>query len=361
MPDALPLDLFGAEIESALSQRSETQRAAILRQMADLFITTAPGLSPGHVELFDQVMLRLVEHIETEALIELSTRLAPVGNAPVKVIGRLSRNDDISVSGPVLERSPVLTDPDLVEIAQTKGQDHLAAIAGRPAISALVTAVLFGRGNAEIARKVATNAGATISSNTYEGALKRAQDDEALTAALAGRKDLPQELFERLVREATETVRLRLMARSDAQMRERITKVLATVAARTAQNPALRGGKPLFQPDTAPQRAQVMKWARSGDAPELVEALALLCRVPAATVTSLVRQQLHEGLVILGKSGGLSWPELQEVLQVAIPGKTNLTALFDKYASLSAPRAQIAASFLRTARHISRGAISALI
>jgi hypothetical protein len=95
--------------------------------------------------------------------------------------------------------------------------------------------------------------------------------------------------------------------------------------------------------------------------PELIEALALMCRVPVATVTSLVRQHLHEGLVILGKSGGLSWPELQEVLQVAIPGKTDLAALFDKYASLSAPKAQIAASFLRTARHVSRGAISALI
>lgn len=364
MPNAAPLDLWSAEIESALSQRSDTQRITMLRQMTDLFVTTAPSLSKDHVDVFDDVMMRLVEHIETQALIELSARLAPVGNAPFNVIGCLSRNDDISVSGPVLENSTVLTDPDLVEIAQTKSQNHLSAIAGRKAISTLVTAVLFGRGNDDVVRKVAANAGAVISSNAYDGVIRRAQGDEALTAAIAHRKDLPQELFERLVREATETVRLRLMARSDAKMRERISNVLANVAARVTQNPAaLRnaGPKTLIQPDLVQQRIQVMRWTRANDVSNLVEALALMCRVPVATVRDLVRQRLHEGIIILGKSGGLSWPELQEVLQVAIPGKADLNALFDKYAALSAPKAQIAASFLRTAKHASRGAITALM
>jgi len=80
------------------------------------------------------------------------------------------------------------------------------------------------------------------------------------------------------------------------------------------------------------------------------------------TVTELVRQRLHEGMIILGKSGGMSWPELQEILKIAIPAQpAELNALFDKYASLSAPKSQIAASFLRTTKSVSRNAIASLM
>ncbi len=357
------INLWTAELDAALGQRSDTQRTAILRQMTDLFLNTAGSLSQGHVGVFDDVMMRLIDHIETAALIELSERLAPIGNAPANVIGHLSRNDDISVSGPVLEQSNLLSDPDLIEIAQTKSQGHLSAIAGRASISTLVTTVLVGRGNDEVALKVATNSGAHISSNTYLSFIKRARNDEALTAAVAGRNDLPQEMFEQLVREATETVRQRLLAKSGPEMRERIAQVLSTIAARVSQNPgAVRAGKTLFAPDAAQQRVQVMRWTRAGDVPQLIDAMALLCRVPTRTVTELVRQRLHEGIIILGKSGGMSWPELQEILKVLIPAKpAELNALFDKYASLSAPKSQIAASFLRTTKSVSRNAIASLM
>ena len=364
------LDMWAAEIETALGQRSDTQRGAMLRQMTDLFLNSAGSLSEDHVAIFDDVMMRLVAHIETEALAELSAKLAPVGNAPANVIGHLSRNDNIEVSGPVLEKSNLLSDPDLIEIAQTKSQQHLAAIAGRRSISTLVTTVLIGRGDHEVALKVAGNSGAHISSNTYLSVLKRARGDEALTAAVANRRDLPQDMFEQLVHEATETVRQRLVARSGPEMRERISNVLKVVSAKVAQNPGgLRvvgsGAKTLFQPDVAQQRVQVMRWARASDAPKMNEALALLCSVPLRTVNELARLQLHEGIIILGKAGGMSWPELQDVLPVAIPAKiptaTELRVLFDKYAALSAPKAQIAASFLRTAKFISRSAISSLM
>lgn len=354
------LDHWNSELDAALSHRSDGQRTAIMRQMTDLFLTTAGSLTRDHVALFDDVMMRLVDHIEHEAQIELSKRLAPVGNAPTNVIGRLSRSDDIAVSGPVLERSPVLTDPDLIEIAQTKSQNHLLAIARRPSISTLVTTALVGRGNDEVALKVASNTGAHISSNTYQTFLKRARGDEALTGAVASRPDLPQEMFEQLVREATETVRQRLLAKSGPEMRERISKVLSKIAAKVSQNPAALGGsRSLFAPDVVQLRAQVMNRTRAGDIPKLIDALAILCRVPTKIVSELIKQRLHEGIIILGKAGGMSWPELQEVLKVAAPAKSaELTALFDKYASLSAPKAQIAASFLRTTKSVSRAAIA---
>ena len=76
-------------------------------------------LSDDHVAVFDELMTRLIEHIERQALIELSGKLAPVSRAPANVIGLLSNNDDIEVAGPVLEQSSVLDDGDLIAIARS--------------------------------------------------------------------------------------------------------------------------------------------------------------------------------------------------------------------------------------------------
>jgi uncharacterized protein (DUF2336 family) len=360
---------WAAELESTLAHRSGAQRAVILRQITDLFLAGAGTLSNEHIAVFDDVISRLIERIEREALIELSERLAPVDNAPAKVIGCLSRNDDIQVSGPVLEQSRVLTDPDLVEIAQTKGQSHLSAIAGRKTISEMVTAVLFGRGNADVARKVAENPGARISAHTLESVVKRARQDADLTEAVAKRTDLPQQLFDQLVQEATETVRRRLLARAAPDMRERVTKVLSQVAARVARTPTPQtvatAGKSVVQLDLARLRARVMEAVKERHNADLAEAVAVLCQVSVKAVSELIRQGSAEGLIILGKAGGMAWPDLQEVLKVAVPGHARtsmeLSALFNQYAALSAPKAQIAASFIRTSKSISRADIARLM
>jgi len=301
---------WSAEIDSTLSQRNAAQRTVILRQLTALFVAEAGALSVEHVAVFDEVMTRLIERIEHEALVELSERIAPIENAPPAVIGRLSRNDDIAVSGPVLEQSPVLTDPDLVEIAQTKSQDHLAAIAGRSTISEIVTAVLFGRGNDDVAHKVTENEGARISPITYESVVRRARNNADLSASVARRKDLPDELFEQLVREATEAVRQRLIARATPQMRRRIAEVLSDVSARVVRMPTpqtLIAGAPRspIPLDMARLRARVMEATTAGSRADIADALAVLCQVPVKAVNDLMHQNIAEGLLILGKAGGM--------------------------------------------------------
>ncbi len=362
----LPSQLWISELDQALEHRSGSQRFTMLRRVTDLFLAGASSYSKSHVAVFDDVMTRLIEQIEREALIELSQRLAPIDNAPVNVIGRLSRDDDISVSGPVLEQSNVLTDRDLVEIARSKSQDHLSAIAGRKTISEMVTDILVDLGNSVVAQKVTSNEGARISRKGFDRVVDRAHDDEELVDAVANRKDLPQELFEKLVRNATETVRKRLLAKSPPEMQERINKVLATVAAKVVRASAAGGGaKATLQPDRARLRLQILQCAKTGHAAEMLEAFATLCRVPVKVLTGLVRQGVDEGFLVLGKANELAWTEVEEVLRIAMPAKTashqDVKKLFDKFMALSATNAQRAASFIRTSRAVSRDDIVKLI
>lgn len=182
------------ELDATLSNISDARHLVILRRVTDLFLVGAGNYSDAQVAVFDDVIGRLIEDIDQPALIELSAKLAPVGKAPINVVARLSGYDDIAISGPALEKSDALTDDTLAEIAGTKSQKHLVAIAGRARISEAVTDALIDNGNSEVARKVAANRGARLSKLGFVKLIKRAKDDKALAVAIASRSDMPSEL-----------------------------------------------------------------------------------------------------------------------------------------------------------------------
>jgi uncharacterized protein (DUF2336 family) len=118
--------------------------------VTDPLLGGAGRFSDEQIGVFDDVLVHLINKIEAKDLIELSARLAPVDNAPIEAIQRLAGNDAIAIAGPVLVESARLTTADLVEIATTKGQGHLLAISGRPALVETVTDILLERGNREV-------------------------------------------------------------------------------------------------------------------------------------------------------------------------------------------------------------------
>ena len=85
--------------------------------------------------MFDDVLVHLIQRIESKALSELSSTLAPIDNAPIEVV-RLSRHDEITVAGPILSQSNRLPESDLLDIASTKGQGtSVGNIGTRPQLS----------------------------------------------------------------------------------------------------------------------------------------------------------------------------------------------------------------------------------
>jgi uncharacterized protein (DUF2336 family) len=304
------------ELEATLAQGPGSQRFTILRKVTDLFLANADSYTDDHLAIFDELMIRLIETIERQALIELSGKLAPIERAPVNVIGRLSHDDDIAIAGPVLEQSKVLTDRDLVAIAETKSQAHLSAIAGRRQINEPVTDVLINRGG-------------------LAHAVKRATEDESLALAVANRADLPPDLLDQLVQKATATVRQRLFANARPEMRDRIAQVLATVSGQAAR-----------------LRARITQSAETRNADDLIDALAQLSEVPVKTIKDFVRQESDEGMLVLGRACGMGWPELQDVLSLTMPEKISTPeatkAVCAKYVNLSSADARRAIRFIRT-------------
>src|ERR1700716_9916 len=76
------------ELESALASGSAERRVAMLKRVTDLFLSGASAFTQDQTSVFDQVMNRLVDHIETRTLAEVSARLAPLPTAPAGGIPR---------------------------------------------------------------------------------------------------------------------------------------------------------------------------------------------------------------------------------------------------------------------------------
>src|SRR3954454_13914807 len=102
------------EVEAAISVGSAEKRLETARRVTNLFLASAGQFSSEQIELFDNVLERLIKTIEIRAiadisariaLAEISAQLAPVVQAPPAVIRRFAKHDEITIAGPVLQES----------------------------------------------------------------------------------------------------------------------------------------------------------------------------------------------------------------------------------------------------------------
>ncbi|MGH6673847.1 MAG: DUF2336 domain-containing protein [Xanthobacteraceae bacterium] len=337
------------ELEQVIQHGSRQKRAETLKRITSLFLHGASTYKDEHVDLFDGVFGLLIREIETKARAELSNSLASIPNAPAKVLRTLAKDDDIAVSGPVLTLASRLAEADLIDVAKTRGQAHLQAISVRRVLGEAVTDVLVGRGDREVARRVADNRGARISEKGFSRLVNRAADDGILAEKVGQRPDIPPLLFRQLLTRATAVVHKRLLATAAPEVKAEIGDVLAKVSKEVGVHVGPRDY-------TAAQRA-VLKLSRAGQMneavltafcsdgkyEEAVVGLAALSKVPIAVVNRLMNGNRPDAVLILCKAAGLGWPTAKAIFLVHPNGKGTSGQVFEEasahYSHLSASTA----------------------
>src|SRR4051812_9585418 len=162
------------ELEDTLEHASIERCAETLPRIADFFAAGAHKFDDEHIALFDRIIERLVDVAQPEALAALARRLAPIRNAPPKIVRRLAAHPDITIAAPVLARSSRLDASDLAEIAAVESQAHKLAISGRATVDATVADVLADCGDRDVARNLVVNLGAQLSAGAMVVLAERA-------------------------------------------------------------------------------------------------------------------------------------------------------------------------------------------
>jgi uncharacterized protein (DUF2336 family) len=315
-----PADLI-SELEVAARDGTPERRMRMLRCATELFVASAARLSPGQIDVFDHVLVRLMERVDTPALAELSAALAAVAAPPPVTIQRLAHHENPAVATPVLGKSPRITDPDLIEVVRHRGQQHLVAISGRQPLGEAVTDVILKYAGKDVARLLARNPAARFNSLGYAALLIAAERDDNLAEALASRPDLPPEMLRSLLLRTTATVRARLLKSAPVEVRDKVQAALKSAGVAAPETAAASN-------DYAEAKAAVVVLNKSGklndssvnrfairrEYPNVIAALSLLSGGSLEVIAALMEEESGSGLIIACRGSRLNWQTTAAVL-----------------------------------------------
>jgi uncharacterized protein (DUF2336 family) len=307
------------ELELAVSSGTDDRRRAALAYTTDLLI--AGRYDDDEVWMFGEVIGLLAGEIEASARAQLSERLAHFARAPSNIVDRLAMDDAIDVARPVLQHSDRLSPDALLRAAKNKSQDHLRAIAQRRSLNENVTDVLLARGDRDVTRTVAGNAGARFSDSGFWKLVQRCENDVVLTLELGGRKDIPRQHFQKLIARASDEVKSRLAAINPAaadEVCDVVTDVTGTIQERFG--PATRGYFAAKRHvGEMHRRGQLTELALCGfiqdrKIEETIVALSLLCDLPVNVAERALNDDQGEMILLIAKAAKLSWPSAKLLL-----------------------------------------------
>src|ERR1700730_18528061 len=319
------------EIKTTIHMGSAEKRLATTKHVTYLFLSSAGNFNHEQIELFGDLLERLIKTIEIRAiadvsariaLAEMSVQLAPVAQAPPSVVRRLAMNDEIAVAGPVLTESARLSTEDLVEIAETKGGQHLLAISGRWWLKEVITDALLARRYPTVSRRIVSNPGARVSAGGFAIVVAQAESDPELAVETGIRVDLPFELRRQLLRNATDAVRSRLLSRAPPHLFEEIRTAIAAVSAgvnremsKVRDFAAATRFVALLSEKGELNEATLFGFAKQRKYEETVAALAELSRSTIEVIRPLMQSLRGDGVLIPCKVAGLGWETVHAVLE----------------------------------------------
>lgn len=311
-----------AEVLLGLARsRSPEARERLMQALALVCDTPEAGKSERAQRLIGDIFMVLVADAERDIRLRLAEAIASARWAPSALVNTLTL-DDIEIARPIIAKSPVLTDPDLVRLLVTATVEHQIEVARRPHIGGEVVKTILERREPSVLTALAGNETAALTGADMAALVAAARQIASLRAPLARHPRLNSDLAVTLYGWVGEVLRRELTQRfpgadaassfgplrapeGDPEREEMEAKLIAKLQAAGQLRPGyllkcLREGKLyLFEVALAALahlRTDQVRAACGSDRPEL---LALACaavgidRSVFPTILSLLRALNH--------------------------------------------------------------------
>ncbi len=174
-------------------EKSPEKRRELLEEISELFFSSSGDVSDHESELMGDILYRLVRAVEMTVRRNLAERLAGLDDAPHELVTALA-NDDIEVAAPILTRSGVLKDDDLIEIVKHRTQEHVLTVARRRSLSEEVSDALVDSGSDDVIETLLDNHSALISRRAMSYLTEQSKRVDRFQQPLLTRPELPPEL-----------------------------------------------------------------------------------------------------------------------------------------------------------------------
>lgn len=240
----------------------------------------------------------------------LADALMGSADAPRHVILALAADrQDIAV--PVLARSPVFLDGELVDLVATTIEPLQMAIAGRPFLSTAVSAAITELGSLETCRRLVANEGAEMARISLRRLVERFGDDPTIRDRLLAQPDLPGEVRQSLIRSLSRALgdlvseRAWLgRERADTVTRDACDRATVAIAAETALEELVPLAEHLRVTGQL-TTSLLLRTVCAGNLGFLAAALSVLARLPERRVRDLIFEGRASAFAAVYRRAGL--------------------------------------------------------
>ncbi len=189
--------LSAHDLLSLARSRCVERHGELALALTDLFRGGNAVLTDRERTTMVDILRRLVREVEMTVRQTMAERLADAPDAPRALVRDLA-NDQIEVAWPILMKSTVLEDIDLIEIVRFRSLEHKLAVTQRGALSEAVADALARSGEEDVIVNLLRNSNARISKAAMEYLVEQSQRVDTFQEPLLRRNELTEDLAKRM-------------------------------------------------------------------------------------------------------------------------------------------------------------------
>tara|TARA_X000000950_G_scaffold280822_1_gene376268 strand:+ start:13753 stop:14709 length:957 start_codon:yes stop_codon:yes gene_type:complete len=291
--------------------------------------------------LFDEVVGAVVKDMQASVRAELSEKLAESKSPVNATLRRFAMDDDINVARPILERSTMLSDEDLIEIVTTRTQEHMLAISKRAGVSEKVSGAIVDHGTETVIASLLENHTARIGRDSLEKVADKAQTSTLLQKSFVGREDVPLDLLNELVMVVEKDLRDEIMNRFEGVSEAELNAALARSRRLVRQNfgkqsreqKAAEAHIDKLQKIDTLTVGHLHRFLQANEIPHFCESLNRLSGIGYQSALNIYTKRDVDGLAFIMKALDAPLPTFATVAAY-VAGKENAVNMVKEYAGI---------------------------
>lgn len=300
-------------LRSNPSTETRSKFAAKFGRQYDNFAATSSK------EFADTILYHLAKDVEAIVRQALAETVAESPNLP-KALAIDLATDDIEIARPILERSKVLDDPELIEIIGSQADFYAFAVAGRETVSEPLSDALIDTGYPDAIVRLLANAGAHFSAESLHRLVDEFKTNGDIQEHLVQLPNLPPDVVDRLIDgigEALEWDLIKTRSIEPAEARQLVNAMKGQAAKTIAKNDS---AKQMTAADLQKRMVQgalkpldILSYLRGGHVSRFEAALATMANVDVQKAKCLLYSVDKRAIAALCLRAGLGTPQYMAI------------------------------------------------
>jgi uncharacterized protein (DUF2336 family) len=301
-----------AALQALARQATTASRSELAERIVGLFGNPIYELGDDARAMAYDILHAVVRDIEMATRQVIAHRLAERPDVPRDLILFLA-NDAIEVAFPVLVKSGLLNDADLIEVIRSHTLEHALAVAARPTLSPSVTDALVATDAEDVIVEVLKNQGSQFAPKTMAHLVEKSRQSRPLREPILMRREMTPELALRMFLWVTAALREHILSHFDFD-RDAIKQLCDQIASEEIENfmAVPKGGKGDFSKKLTAlikEKGQLtpemlVLALREGDVITFTGIFTRLTDIPNHIVDRLLFDSTGRGLAVACKSVG---------------------------------------------------------